>query len=79
MKQEITLHIGDKVVISTPYGELFISIPHADYGWNEELIRFSSEKKMCIIPQASNSVELKMLDGYEILRSVDIRDERKSD
>ena len=54
----INLNIGDKVTIATPYGELFLSIPYDDYNWNEELIRLSSDKQICIIPQASNSVEV---------------------
>lgn len=32
-RHEINLGIGDKIIITTPYGEMFISIPHDDYGW----------------------------------------------
>ena len=66
----INLNIGDKVTITTPYGELFLSIPYDDYNWNEELIRLSSDKQICIIPKASNSVELKLVGGHCVLNSV---------
>ena len=67
---DINLRIGDKVTITTPYGELFLSIPYDDYNWNEELIRLSSDKQICIIPKASNSVELKLVGEHCILNSV---------
>ena len=73
MKQNITLQIGDKLVINTPYGELFISIPYDDYGWNEELIRLSSDNKLCVIPQASNSVELKLVGGHYVLNNIKLK------
>ena len=67
---EINLRIDDKVTITTPYGELFLSIPYDDYNWYEELIRLSSDNKICIIPQASNSIELKLVGGHCVLNSV---------
>lgn len=67
---DINLNIGDKVTITTPYGELFLSIPYDDYNWNEELIRLSSDNKICIIPQASNSVGLKLVGGHCVLNNV---------
>ncbi len=67
---DINLNIGDKVTITTPYGELFLSIPYDDYNWNEELIRLSSDNKLCIIPKANNSVELKLVGGHYVLNSV---------
>ena len=67
---DINLNIGDKVTITTPYGELFLSIPYDDYNWNEELIRLSSDNKICIIPKASNSVELKLVSEHCVLNSV---------
>ena len=35
-----------------------------------ETIRLSSDKQICIIPQASNSVELKLVGGHCVLNSV---------
>ncbi len=67
---DINLNIGDKISIITPYGDLFISIPYDDYNWNEELIRLSSDNKLCIIPKANNSVELKLVGGHYVLNSV---------
>ena len=67
---DVKLNIGDKITITTPYGELFISIPYDDYGWNQELIRLSSDNQICVIPQASNSLELKLVGGHYVLNSV---------
>ena len=67
---DINLNIGDKIIIQTPYGELHISIPYDDYNWNEEFIRLSSDKQICIIPQASNSLELKLISGNYVLNSI---------
>ena len=75
---DVKLNIGDKITITTPYGELFISIPYDDYGWNEELIRLSSDSQICVIPQASNSLELKLVGGHYVLNSVKLGGEIKN-
>jgi hypothetical protein len=70
MKKEIKLQIGDKVVIETPYGELFITIPYDDYNWNQKIIKFSSDKTLSITPQASNSLDLVLVNSNEVLNVI---------
>ena len=67
---EVSLSVGDKITINTPYGEMFISIPFDDYNWNEQYIRLSAEKKIAIIPCVSNSLELKLIGGNEVLNCI---------
>ena len=70
MKQEIKLQIGDKVAIETPYGELFITIPCDDYNWNQQIIKFSSDKMFSITPQATNSLNLVLVNSNEVLNVI---------
>ena len=50
-----------------------IEVVILDHNHNKEIaetIRLSSDKQICIIPKASNSVELKLVSEHCVLNSV---------